>query len=61
MWVVVEWNQASHQPDLPTGSTIHTSRDDAEEDAETLRAITAQSGRRERYTVHQLSEEDNDE
>lgn len=53
-WIVVEWNQASGQPSLAHGWDLFWSQEDAEEAAEQLRQETADVGRRERYSVHEI-------
>jgi len=60
-WVVVEWNQASHQPDLPGAAGLHWTREDAEFEATVLRESAAERGRRERYTVAEVHEEGGDD
>lgn len=49
-FVLVEWNQASGQPDVADG-TFSRIRDDVESQAIAARTRTAAIGRRERYTV----------
>jgi hypothetical protein len=59
-YVVVEWNQASHQPDIPYGGLI----DDEGTAVEIARAAQADArsrGRRERYTVHAVMAEEIEE
>lgn len=60
-WVVVEWNQASHQPGLTFGADLHWSREDAVNEAAGLREQTTKTGRRERYTIAEVHEEDSDD
>lgn len=60
-WVVVEWNQASHQPGLGWGADLCWSREDAENEAAGLRESAAERGRRERYTIAEVHEEENDD
>lgn len=58
-YVVLEWNQASHQPSV-FGSDIYDSSEEAETEAQYWRDKLAASGsgRRERYTVAELVEPD---
>lgn len=56
MFVIVEWNQASHQPSLASDE-VYTSREEAEESAQPMRDEAASVGRREEFTVHELGEE----
>jgi nucleotide-binding universal stress UspA family protein len=55
MFVVVEWNQASHQPRI-YDDEIYEVEALAEEVASEARAIASSVGRRERYTVHGLDD-----
>lgn len=57
MFVVVEWNQASGRPSL-VNSDVYDRRADAQEVADEALAYTKSCGRRERYTVHELSDEE---
>jgi hypothetical protein len=61
-YVVLEWNQASHQP-IVYGSDVYGTRADAEVEAQYWRdrLIQSGSGRRERYTVAELVELNEDE
>jgi hypothetical protein len=49
-FVVVEWNQASHRPDLETAG-MHNTIAEAQDEAARMRAATEATGRRERFTV----------
>lgn len=49
-FVVIEWNQASHQPDAMHG-TFSRYRDDVESEAQAARERTAAVGRRETNTI----------
>lgn len=62
-YVVVEWNQASHQPDLGHASTLYTEwdKDYAHEVARDLQADARSRGRGERYTVHAVMAEEIEE
>lgn len=55
-YVVVEWNQASHQPTI-YGEDIYYSSEEAEREAQYRRDALAasSSGRRERYTVAEVT------
>lgn len=53
MFVIIEWNQASHQPSIGVDE-VYDSREEAELMAEELRKAMAKVGRGERYTVHEL-------
>src|SRR5260370_1295224 len=51
-YVVVTWNQASHQPDLNSGwASLHADPAGAAEERDDLRADTASVGRGERHDV----------
>lgn len=54
MFVVIEWNQASHQPRV-FGNEVYQDPDDARTVCEQATADAAP--RREQYTVHQLGGE----
>lgn len=54
-YVVIEYNQASHQPDVVNDSFTWR-RDDAEEMAQHERDKTAGYGRLERYTIAEVVE-----
>jgi len=56
-YVVIEWNQASHRPDVLDGSFSDT-REWAETVAadERARLVASRSGRQERYTVAEVIE-----
>jgi hypothetical protein len=56
MFVIIEWNQASHQPKV-AADEVYDTRDEAESFAAEMRAAMATIGRRERFTVHELDEE----
>jgi hypothetical protein len=56
MFVIIEWNQASHQPKV-AADEVYDTRDEAESFAAEMRAAMATIGRRERFTVHELVEE----
>lgn len=56
MFVIIEWNQASHQPRL-AADVVYDSAADAEEAAGPMRTEMAGYGRRERYTVHAVEDE----
>jgi hypothetical protein len=59
-YVVIEWNQASHQPRVVDFGDIYDSAAEAEDVARSYRARLIDSGskRRERYTVAELVELD---
>lgn len=57
-YVVVEFNQASHQPS--TDGTWYDALDDAEEAVENHRAATAATGRKERFAVGTVTVEEED-
>jgi len=57
MFVIIERNQASHQPRLAVDE-VYDTRKEAEEFAQDLRSELATSGRRERYSVHELTDEE---
>lgn len=59
-FVVVEFNQASGQPDLLPGAMLHTDRETAEITAGHFRDETAKVGRRERYAVATVTIEEED-
>ena len=50
-YVVIEYNQASHEPRLPTGADVYWRREDAERERDWLAEQTAEVGRRERHEV----------
>jgi hypothetical protein len=54
-YVVVEYNQASQLPDLPTGTTLYDTAEDARDDARFQAEQTAQVGRREQYRVAEVT------
>lgn len=53
MFVIIEWNQASQRPSVASDE-VYDDREDAENMAELLRLAMAKVGRGERYTVHEL-------
>lgn len=53
-YVVVEWNQASHHPNLLPITELWHTPEEARQEAEELRARTQAVGRRERYTIHTI-------
>jgi hypothetical protein len=57
-YVVIEWNQASGQPDLLTFGNLYASQEDADEVAKASEAVTSAAGRKERYTVAEVTELD---
>lgn len=59
MYVVLEWNQASGQPEAQ--SEVYDDKAEAAENAEAGRKVAAAVGRRERYTVHELCEADGED
>lgn len=59
-YVVVEYNQASHQPELAE-ATLHDSKEDALAMANTLLHANRASGRREQFTVGVVTEIEDDE
>lgn len=62
-YVVVEWNQASGQPDLDHASTLfgESEREFACEVAHELQADARSRGRGELYTVHAVMAEEIEE
>lgn len=56
MYVVLEWNQASGRPSIYRGD-LHEDRRYAIEVAEEATEEATSMGRRERYTVHALSDD----
>jgi hypothetical protein len=58
-YVVVDWNQASGQPDVDTNG-LYTTREDAESDAVYRQAETDRIGRGERHTVAAVIEIEED-
>ena len=59
-YVVIEWNQASGRPRL-ADDVLYDDADQAEEMAGQLRADTAAAGRRERFTIHPITENEEDD
>jgi len=57
-YVVVEFNQASGQPELSPFSYLTNDREEALERLEVLKAENRKAGRRERYIVAEVFEED---
>lgn len=58
-YVVIEFNQASHQPALAWHAPhLYTDKDDAQEMAQTLRHKAVMVGRRERYAVAVVEEDE---
>jgi hypothetical protein len=55
-YVILEWNQASHQPDL-LWTCIYDDEESAKEIARIALADTRRAGRRERYSVHEVGEQ----
>jgi hypothetical protein len=60
-YVVITFNQASHQPDLPVAADLHTAFEDAVRARDWERAETAKSGRGERHVIAEVFELDEDE
>lgn len=54
-YVILEWNQASHQPEVIDTDT-YDERDDAIERARALLKANRANNRREGYSVHELDE-----
>lgn len=52
-YVVLEWNQASGQPELAVDA-IYDDLIEAGDLADAMRAEAVEAGRRERYTVHEV-------
>ncbi|MDQ0854805.1 hypothetical protein QFZ79_002916 [Arthrobacter sp. V4I6] len=51
-YVVIEYNQASHQPSIATDAPyMFASEDEAGDEAEELQRRTNATGRRERYAI----------
>lgn len=59
-YVVVEWNQASHQPDLGF-AVLHDDLEWACEERQRQHDDNRSRGRRERYTVHAVMAEEIEE
>lgn len=57
-YVILEWNQASGQPELPYFGRLHDQLADAIDEAEDLEAKARERGRRESYTVHEVDPTD---
>jgi len=60
-YVVVEWNQASHQPSLEHGMALTDDLEWAQELARMQRDSARSRGRRERYSVHAVMAEEIEE
>ncbi len=58
-YVVVDWNQASHQPDVDT-TGLYLDRESAASDAVERQAETDRIGRGERHTVAAVIEIEED-
>jgi len=54
-YVILEWNQASRQPEV-IDTDLYDERGDAVEHARTLLSANRSNGRREGYGVHELDE-----
>lgn len=57
-WIVIEWNQASGQPRVIDNGEMFWTEGEAESVARDERERTAEVGRRERFTVHEIDLED---
>ena len=57
-WIVVEWNQASGQPRVVDCGEMFWTEGEAERVASHERERTAETGRRERFTVHEIDLDD---
>ena len=55
-YVVVTFNQASHQPDIDTGSALHCELETARLELAERRAATAAVGRGERHVIAEVIE-----
>lgn len=53
-FVVIEYNQASRQPDLSIAPALHRAEGDAAAEMAHLEAETAATGRRERYALAEV-------
>ncbi len=60
-YVAVTYNQASHQPELPTGAGLHSQIEDAVNARDWERAETAKIGRGESHVVAEVFEMGEDE
>jgi hypothetical protein len=60
-WVVVEWNQASHQPSIDHGMCLSDDLQWAHELARMQQESARSRGRGERYTVHAVMAEEIEE
>ena len=60
-YVVITYNQASHQPGLPMAADLHSELEDAVNARDWERAETAKVGRRERHVIAEVFELDEDE
>lgn len=55
-YIVVTWNQASHQPGLDLGADLHQHLDDAVFDRDYQRAETTRLGRKEIHEICVVTE-----
>jgi hypothetical protein len=55
-YVLIEWNQASLRPSIASDE-LYSNRADAIEDARTCQDEATKVGRRERYSVAEVSED----
>lgn len=53
-YVVVEYNQASGTPDLPTGTSLYDTAQEAREEQRSQAGETAKVGRGERFRVAEV-------
>lgn len=60
-YVVITFNQASRQPDLNPGASLHSDLEDAVNARDWERAETARTGRQERHVIAEVTEMDEDE
>ena len=60
-YVVISYNQASHQPGLPMAADLYSELEDAVNARDWERAETAKVGRRERHVIAEVFELDEDE
>lgn len=60
-YVVVTYNQASHQPGLPTGADLYADFQDAVNARDWEQAETAKVGRGERHVIAEVIELDGDD
>lgn len=59
-YVVIEWNQAGGRPRLAVDD-LFDDEPEAADTANSLAAETAKVGRRERYSIHEVSWDEQDE